>query len=288
MKVNLPVAFALSFVVSAASAWAADERGNPTSSPTAENISLEEFQAHCANPLQFPAQVPPSNITLHCRSLETQFVPEAPGVVATGVTRHIQAQISSNKWAVGNNQHAEGLPAAPKPETCPRFKEVETALAHDINLTCDDVIGIKGPLEEYCAAATDRERNSNPQQITKRDTGRVIDTCSGLPLLQNDAAAGRAGIWGKERDHGQLGTIGKAGERGQPGAADRDGDHGQPAAADRDGDRGQPAAADRAEDRGQPGAPGNGGGDRGPHGAAAGKDGERGLLGGLGKGLGGK
>jgi hypothetical protein len=148
----------------------------------AQSISWEEFQGRCADPASFNQQVAPANITIQCTDVSTDFVPEAPGALNMASSRSISAQLTSDKWVVGGIA-PEAMNVPEKGGSCLRYKEVAKTLTIEHSLSCSDILGLKGSINDYCQSSLDSSKGSNPKLGSVVDTGRVIDTCAGLSEL---------------------------------------------------------------------------------------------------------
>ena len=150
----------------------------PTQTPGKNfNISWDEFTRRCANPDSFDNQREPRAITIQCTNTEHEFVADAPGAIDLAASRHVSTAVLSDKFTVSamDKDYALGGKAA---GSCQRYKEIEkTVTIQRGPLSCADVLAIKGDISDYCAAALDSAKSSNPKTIDVRDTGRVIDTC---------------------------------------------------------------------------------------------------------------
>ncbi|MDR3607425.1 MAG: hypothetical protein P4M08_08595 [Oligoflexia bacterium] len=144
-----------------------------------QGISWEEFQAHCANPASFNEQVAPANIVIQCTGVSTEFVPVSPGSFVLTATGSVSVQVTSDKWVVGGIA-PQGVETREVTGSCLRYKEVAKTLTVEHALTCPEVIGLKGTINDYCQGAVAASKGSNPKLGSVVDTGRVVDTCSGL------------------------------------------------------------------------------------------------------------
>jgi hypothetical protein len=149
----------------------------------AQPISWQEFQARCANPASFDQQVAPANITIQCTDVTTEWVPENPGTIELPTSQVISAQITSDKWVVGDNGNykTDGASSATtKGASCLRYKEIADTLTTESTLSCSDILGLKGSIDDYCQGEVSSAKGLNSKLGSVVETGRVIDTCAGL------------------------------------------------------------------------------------------------------------
>ncbi len=184
IKSKLMIALAVLSVSSVAFADDSNGLGEGNGAPKApvhppQGISLQEFQARCANPASFNEQVAPANIVIQCTNVTTEFVPVPPRFFTLVATSSVSAQVTSEKWVVGgigpqsiNSKQGSG--------SCLRYKEVARTLTVEKPLSCADVVGLKGSINDYCEGAVTSSRGSNPKLGAVIDTGRVVDTCAGM------------------------------------------------------------------------------------------------------------
>jgi hypothetical protein len=140
------------------------------------SLTWEQFKESCLHPEQFNNQTPPLNIRLQCTDVSREFIAMAPGQVPLPGTRKVISAVFSNKYNV--NAEQTDVPYAVKGGSCMKFKEVEKTVTVDKQLRCDDILGIKSSLAEYCASNLTIAKQANPKLVDSRDTGRMIDTCS--------------------------------------------------------------------------------------------------------------
>lgn len=166
------------------------DAGKAPGTGVSASISWEELKDRCLHPEQFDVQRPPQNVKLQCSDTRVEFVPTPAGQIGISGSRAVVSSIFSDKFHVvaGGTE----VPIQLKPATCLRYKEVEKVLTIEKPMTCNDILGLKGDLNEYCTSALDRARGSNPKLNQVRDTGRIIDTC-GATISGGEAAGGGAG-----------------------------------------------------------------------------------------------
>jgi hypothetical protein len=141
-------------------------------------ISWEELKDRCAHPEQFDVQRAPQNILLRCEDRRLIWQAAPSGEVALPGSRQVASGVFTDKFYV-EAQRREVLVAG-KSGSCHRFKEVEETLVVERPLSCDEVLGIKGDLTEFCASLTEATKGNNPKAVEWKDTQRVIDTCGAI------------------------------------------------------------------------------------------------------------
>ena len=149
--------------------------GGP-SSGVSTSISWEDLKERCLHPEQFDVQKAPQNIKIQCADTTVEFVPTLAGQVSLASTRTVVSAVLTDKFHVLAGTAV--VPVASKPGTCMKFKEVEKTLTVEKPLSCNELLGIKGELAEYCASQLDHVKAANPKVIQVRDTGKVLDTCN--------------------------------------------------------------------------------------------------------------
>lgn len=165
---NIVVAFA-----------AVSSMAGPVAPGNLPQLSWADFRNSCLHPEQYGVQVPSRQITVTCIDKQNVWLADAPGQVVLDTTRRMTAKLVSDKFQVA--QTVSELPAFSKTGACHRFKEVEETVAIEHKITCDDALGIKGELGEFCAGVVDEAKGENPKVVETKDTGRALDTCANAP-----------------------------------------------------------------------------------------------------------
>ena len=150
-------------------------------------VSLDEFKARCERPQDFDIQRAPQNIRIQCTDDHLEYVAGTPGIVPLAGARQVQTAVLSDKFVIAGLD-AKDIPVYAQSGTCLRFKEIRKGLTIEKTLSCGEIAGIKGSLEDYCVSALDASKAGNPKMISVQDTGRLVDTCAGVQ---------GAGDWGK-------------------------------------------------------------------------------------------
>ena len=166
-------------------ALAGDKPGDkPGTSPAGNKaISWAELKERCANPRSFPdVQREPENIKIQCSDNQVNWVASAPGEFALQGARNVMTGLFSDKFVV--NMDTTTQAAAARTGTCHRFKEIQEAFTVERQLSCAEVLGVKSDLAEYCTSILDQSKGSNPKLIEAKDTGRTIDTCSAVAIIE--------------------------------------------------------------------------------------------------------
>ena len=156
----------------------AAEGTGPDHTPT---LTWEQFKESCLHPEQFHSQVPPSNIRIQCTDKSQEFIAAAPGQLPLPGSRKVIYAVFSNKYHVNAEQKED--PAFRKGGSCTRYKEVERTMTVEKVLSCEDVLGIKSDLGEYCFSTLNLAKGSAAKLTDVRDTGRFVDTCSGPGMV---------------------------------------------------------------------------------------------------------
>ncbi len=179
---------AMSFAMSVTSVFAGNKDDGNKVGPT-QAISIEEFKGRCLHPSDYDKQVAPENISISCTNVETDFVPEAPGSFAMASTRHVTAGVFSSKWHVGG-MDAKDVPVQQRNGSCLRFKEVERTLTEARQVSCPEIVAMKGDIQEYCMSVLDSSKAQHPKMIDTKETGRLIDTCGGISVTSTGSGKG--------------------------------------------------------------------------------------------------
>jgi len=176
-KSSVFLALTLMMTLGAANVFAAGPGPGPgdKAGPGSRSISWDEFRARCANPRDFDVQVPPQNIKVQCTDDRTLWVASDPGTLALPSQRVVSMGVFADKFFVNTSQDL--VPMATQEGSCHRFKEVEQTFTIEQPLTCDQILGMKGSIADYCVAVLDSAKGANPKLTDQKDTGRVIDTC---------------------------------------------------------------------------------------------------------------
>jgi len=145
--------------------------------PPAPSIELtyEQFVAQCAKPEQSQVQRAPREIRLVCSSREVTWLAAQPGSIPLAGSRSVSTSLLSDKFKVSTGTRE--LPVTARAGTCHRFEEVIETYTSEIPLTCEDVMGFKAPIAEYCASQLDEGKDNNPKAVSTERTGRIVDTC---------------------------------------------------------------------------------------------------------------
>lgn len=60
---------------------------------------------------------------------------------------------------------------------CSRYKEFETILTHEQDLSCEEALGLEMTIDEYCSAQLAIQREAHPELVVEKDTGKLIEVC---------------------------------------------------------------------------------------------------------------
>jgi hypothetical protein len=157
--------------------------GGDNVNPNTPSLSWDQFKDSCLHPEQFNNQVAPKDIKIQCTDVSREFLSSAPGQVPLPGNRRVIFAVYSNKYHV-NAEQVEA-PILNKGGSCLRFREVERTITVEKRLTCDDILGIKSSLAEFCASNLTLAKGANPKLIENHDTGRFIDTCGGSGAISD-------------------------------------------------------------------------------------------------------
>jgi hypothetical protein len=193
MKYQMTVIMTLALSLSAFSSAMADDSGTGKgqAQPQGQMITLtwDQFKTQCADPDSTATQLTPKNIEIQCTDSTRQFVADSSGSVPLAATRNVTTALSSNKFQVESVTNA--VQEAADSGSCLRYKEVEQSFSIQKSLSCADILSIKGDISDYCAEQTELVKGANPKVVNVRDTGAVIDTCSGLSNQGGGTGAGK-------------------------------------------------------------------------------------------------
>lgn len=186
LRLYMAVSTILTGVVLAGVARAAEPEGEkpdprPVRAPV--ELSFEQFVAQCANPEQGQVQRAPREIRLVCSNREVTWLAAQPGALPLPGSRQVSTALLSDKFRVSSGTRAVEVSA--RAGSCHRFEEVVETFTTEVPMTCEDVVGIKVAIEEYCSQELDEQKDRNPKATTTERTGRVIDTCASTVLPRN-------------------------------------------------------------------------------------------------------
>jgi hypothetical protein len=144
-------------------------------------ISWDDFKYRCSDSPDKPLneQGVPTHIKVICTNVEREFVADKAGAIPLDASRHVAAHVTSDKFDVSDAMERDYPVAAKGAGMCPRYKEVEHQLQVERDLSCADVLSIKGDVQDYCAANVDSMKGAVAKNIQTHDTGVVINTCGG-------------------------------------------------------------------------------------------------------------
>ena len=152
-----------------------DDKKNPGAPTPVRTISFEEMKERCAHPEQFDVQRAPQNIRVQCSDTQYSWIAMESGQFQLPARRKVSETLFSDKFFVATQNR--DVEVAAGSGTCQRFKEVEQRFTIERTLTCDELLGIKGDLTDYCVSILDSSKGSNPKLVDTKDTGSVLDTC---------------------------------------------------------------------------------------------------------------
>jgi hypothetical protein len=170
----------VSFILalSAVSTFADDGKGNPPFQ--VRSISYDEFKDRCLNPDKYPGDVQraPENIKIQCTDITHQYVADSSGSVPLPGGRQVLTALFSDKFDVDAQSKLYAMDS--KDGSCLRYKEVQQTLTVEKPLSCNDILTLKGDINDYCEQNLDSLKSANPKLVEVKDTGAVIDTCGGI------------------------------------------------------------------------------------------------------------
>lgn len=185
MKARNLIIMSLAVVLAATASAYADDGGNGGDKGgvqpfQARSISYDEFKDRCANPDKYRGDVQraPENIKIQCTDTVRQFVADQSGDVPLPGSRQVVTSLFSDKFDVNSQSKVYAMDA--KSGSCLRYKEVQKTLSIEKPLTCNEILSLKGDINDYCAQNLDSLKSANPKLIEVKDTGTVIDTCGGV------------------------------------------------------------------------------------------------------------
>lgn len=153
--------------------------GNQTQGAV-RSISFDEFKDRCANPDKYKGDVQraPENIKIQCTDISHEFVADESGSVPLPAQRNVVTALFSDKFNVDADSKVYAEDA--KGGSCLRYKEVAKTLTVEKALSCAEILGWKDDIDTYCASNLNALKSANPKLIDVKETGAVIDTCSGI------------------------------------------------------------------------------------------------------------
>jgi hypothetical protein len=165
-----------------------DHKGGPK--PTSA-VTIEELRERCSKPGQFNEQHAPKAISVVCSEVSRSWAAGVPGEIPLEGSRTVTVGVVSDKWHV--EAVTENVPMKPRLGSCLRFEEIETQVAVEQQLSCDELLGMKGGLAGFCVSALDRDKagrkgkgghhgpgHGKPHEgkwVEAVKTGQVIDHC---------------------------------------------------------------------------------------------------------------
>jgi len=156
--------------------------GAEPQAPSVLTVSLEKFKQQCADPNKSEVQRAPQDIKLVCRNHEVTWLAAAPGEVPLKSVRTVSTAVISDKFRVAEvSKNVDVIQAA---GSCQRFQEVVEQYAVEVPVTCEQVLHDKVHVEDLCQNAIDDSKDKNESAVQASATGRFIDTCSNLSIIQ--------------------------------------------------------------------------------------------------------
>jgi hypothetical protein len=146
-----------------------------------KTVSWQELQGRCADPNNWPdlQGVVPSNIQIECSNVERGWVPTEPGTIPMSADRQVAAAVTATKFTVNSANRA--LTAAGQTGSCTRYKEQLRTSNIVVPVDCGMVLGWKGDPVDFCQNIFDSGKGTGPKETVVQDTGKVIDSCAGIP-----------------------------------------------------------------------------------------------------------
>jgi len=144
--------------------------------PQAAAVAWDEFRERCAQPEKFDVQRAPQNIRVQCTDTRMNWIAAPASALTLPCERRVGGAVFSDKFYVANSERDFEVSA--KAGSCHRFQEVEETIAVERPVSCDEVLGVKGDVHDWCSSVLEGVRMSNPKAIERRDTNRVFDTCA--------------------------------------------------------------------------------------------------------------
>ena len=144
--------------------------------PQAAVVAWEEFRERCAQPEKFDVQRAPQNIRVQCTDQRLTWMAAPATALTLPCERTVGGAVFSDKFYVANSERAFEMSA--KAGSCHRFQEVEERISIERPVSCEEVLGVKGDVHEWCASVLDGVRMTNPKLIERHETNRVFDTCA--------------------------------------------------------------------------------------------------------------
>ncbi len=156
--------------------------GTAPQAPSVLMVSLEKFKQQCADPSKSEIQRAPQDIKLVCRNHEVTWLAAAPGEVPLKSVRTVSTAVISDKFRVAEvSKNVDVVQAA---GSCQRFQEVIEQYAVEVPVTCEQVLHDKVQAEDLCQNAIDESKDKNESAVQVAATGRFIDTCAHLSIVQ--------------------------------------------------------------------------------------------------------
>jgi hypothetical protein len=178
-KIKFSSVMVAGFIVALTSASSFAGGDKPVPLVPTKAITWDEMRDRCAHPEQFDVQRAPQHIRLQCADSRIVWLASMPGEIALPSSRMVTSAVFSDKFFVESMQ--KDVQILSKNGSCHRFKEVEETYIVERPMSCEEIMGIKGDLGDFCASSLDAAKGTNPKVVDQRDTGRMIDTC-GLAL----------------------------------------------------------------------------------------------------------
>jgi hypothetical protein len=144
--------------------------------PQAAVVAWDEFRERCAQPEKFDVQRAPQNIRVQCTDQRLTWMAAPPTALTLPCDRTVGGAVFSDKFYVANSERAFEISA--KAGSCHRFQEVEERISIERPVSCDEILGVKGDVHEWCASVLDGVRMTNPKLVERNETNRVFDTCA--------------------------------------------------------------------------------------------------------------
>jgi hypothetical protein len=152
-----------------------------------KQLSWQQLQSACQNPAAFQSQRQPAAIRLTCEDTQLVWEAEQTDQVEMDNSRRITASLSSDKYYIIRQD--QSVPMSVSQTMCPRFREVQVTYTQSFSLSCQELQGFQGNMNDFCKGRLDTAIKGNGQLATRTATGRVYDMCAAPSLVTEEPKA---------------------------------------------------------------------------------------------------
>lgn len=146
-------------------------------------FGFDDVKVACQNPARFQNQVAPTNIQISCRDLQLKWVVSEESAFTLPTAHAVETSVMSDKYSMA--PVVATLESEDQILACAQYKQVSEVVELVRPSSCEELIAFTGTAAEYCRAAVETLRASNPAAIVATDTGRTVSLCPKTTAAKN-------------------------------------------------------------------------------------------------------